>query len=400
MALADFLPFQSPAPPPRVKAIWRAQRSLTSLTILGIVFRSEIAPLLATHVLALLAMRRIVLKEAIVSGAIGVVTGLLLTVPLDSFFWNKYPEWPELTSFLFNVIQGKSSDWGVSPFHFYFSSALPRLLLNPAVYVICIPVALLQPALQPSAKQLLAPNILFVALFSILPHKERRFVIYILPPLTTVAALGANWIWNRRNRTFFYRIGSAILVFSVAFALLSNIVMLVISSMNYPGGQAMYALHRVTNPTAPKVHVHLDTLTVMTGATRFMELESEADKKPKPKARSKRLVEKTGPLWVYDKTEQRDKTGNLTFWNSFDFALAELPERLTGDWDILEVVEGYDGVQILGPDEPARSLGSGRLAISWAMLVQVIRQRITRGRWAQIRMRPLIHVLRNKQRNS
>lgn len=371
---------------------WRAQRALTALTIMGIVFRSEIAPLLATHALALLLLRRISLRETVIAGVIGIVTGLFLTVPLDSFLWDKYPEWPELTSFLFNVIQGKSSDWGVSPVHFYFTSALPRLLLNPALYAICIPFALLHPTLRNSAVLLSGPSLLFVAMYSLLPHKERRFIIYILPNLTTVAAVGASWIWTRRNRTLIYRLGSALLLFSVAASILGNSVMLAVSSMNYPGGHAVYALHRVATPKGAEVHVHLDTLTVMTGATHFIELGSKTSYVRRQRS------ERPGPQWIYDKTEQRDKRGNLTFWNSFDYALAEKPERVAGDWEIIETVKGYNGVRLIRDGEPVQPLGNGLVESIWTTAVGLMRRFVTRGRWFVVDMQPMIHVLRNRQR--
>lgn len=39
---------------------------------------------------------------------------LVASFIFDSFFWQK-DVLPELTSFIFNVAQGQSSNWGVSP---------------------------------------------------------------------------------------------------------------------------------------------------------------------------------------------------------------------------------------------------------------------------------------------
>lgn len=36
-----------------------------------------------------------------------------LTILVDSYFWGRYPLWPELYAVYFNVYQGKSSEWGV-----------------------------------------------------------------------------------------------------------------------------------------------------------------------------------------------------------------------------------------------------------------------------------------------
>jgi len=41
-------------------------------------------------------------------------TFAVITVGTDSYFWKRWPLWPEFSGFYFNVFQGKSSDWGVS----------------------------------------------------------------------------------------------------------------------------------------------------------------------------------------------------------------------------------------------------------------------------------------------
>ena len=54
-----------------------------------------------------------------------------LTVLIDTYFWNwkkktDYPLWPELFGVYFNVVQGKSAEWGVRPSSFSpFSLHLP-----------------------------------------------------------------------------------------------------------------------------------------------------------------------------------------------------------------------------------------------------------------------------------
>lgn len=82
-------------------------------------------------------------KETIVgivsSGIKASLFSLLISIPIDTYFWgiqydiryrvdpNKFfAMWPELHSFYFNGVQNKSSEWGVSPWHWYFLNAVPK----------------------------------------------------------------------------------------------------------------------------------------------------------------------------------------------------------------------------------------------------------------------------------
>lgn len=47
---------------------------------------------------------------------------------MDSYLWT-YFVWPEAYGVYFNIYQGKSADWGVSPAYYYLMSGLPKLLL-------------------------------------------------------------------------------------------------------------------------------------------------------------------------------------------------------------------------------------------------------------------------------
>jgi alpha-1,6-mannosyltransferase len=371
-----------------VKAVaWKTQRSsrrrrlaLYLLTLAGIVFRSEIAILLAAEAGYLLLQGHIsIAKEAIPAGIAGAAIGLLATVSVDSFFWQQFPLWPEWVGFYYNTILGKSSDWGTSPFYFYFLNALPRLLLNPMTYLTCIPMALK----IRTSQDILLPQLAFIAIYSILPHKEWRFIIYTIPAITAVAAGGASWIWTRRAKTAMYRLLSIGLVISTVASFGISIGLLYISSLNYPGGEALARLHEVApkEPVLP-IRVYLDNLACQTGVSRFQQIQ---------------------PLWQYDKTEDEAKLLDPLFWQQFDYVLAESPERVIGNWRSVETINSFAGVSIKPGDKddilpmPAVLGRPGRaLHKIYHQIALVIRQKFTKGYWPALRMAPRIHILKRE----
>jgi len=322
----------------------RYRRALTTLTIVGIIFRSEIALLLATHTLSLLLQRRDLhsFRDVISSGVLGLLIGLTLTVPIDSYFWQQ-PLWPELQGFIFNILHGESSNWGTQPWHFYFTSALPRLLFNPLNYYLCIPLTLAIPTLRGPALSILLPNLAFIAIYSLQPHKEWRFIIYSIPPLLAVAAAGASWIWTRRSKTLVYRFLSYALLASTMASFLASFAMLAVSRLNYPGAAALNRLHELAvPPESCVVRVHMDTLSCMTGVTRFLQFPSS----PSPNHQSD-----TTATWHYDKTETPARLLSPTFWSSFNYALTESPSTVLGNWTTIATIDGFAGVKLLRPGD-------------------------------------------------
>ncbi|KAJ5892361.1 hypothetical protein N7504_009052 [Penicillium tannophilum] len=404
LSMRYMLPDKVGSSNPQAQGAYRL--SLCLLTIAGVIFRSELAVLVATQTLFLLLSGRINLfKTAIPAGLLGLAIGLLTTVSVDSLFWQHTPLWPELEAFIFNVVHGQSSAWGTEPWSFYFFNALPRLLLNPLTYTLAIPVALRQPATRNSAFSLLIPSLSFTALYSFQPHKEWRFILYIIPSLTAAAALGAAYLWTHSSRSFFARNASRLLILStLASFLLSNLVSLPASAANYPGARALNALHSYEDremSSGKDIHVYLGNLVCQTGVTRFLQRPSTADER-----------------WTYDKTEDEMVKSTASFWEKFEYVLVEasaepayldtdemrLRDALPGSqWETVEVLEGFAGVSILRPGEPAvgsaerwvLSLVGGNHAVElFEHVREMARKVVLKGWWVELKMRPRVKVLR------
>lgn len=354
----------------------------------------------------LITQRLSIVKVIIPAGVGGLVIGLLCTIPIDSFFWQSFPLWPEWIAFYYNTIQGHSADWGVSPWHFYFFNALPRLLLNPATYLLCIPVAVLNAGTRRRSLDLLIPLLSFVTLYSFLPHKEWRFIIYVIPGLTAVASVGASWLWTRRSKSAIYALLSLSLALSILASLTASTALLALSSLNYPGGTALTALHSIPSPQN-HVHVYADDLACQTGVTRFLEKHSAPQTILDVLEAQQSLQART---WTYDKTEDPAVLLDPLFWAKFDYVLAERPEKVIGSWEVMHVVYGFGGVRVLKPgqksgvvveevvgaERPRRGQHwTDRVAGAWKVLEGVLREKALRGYWVEFRMEPRIRILHN-----
>jgi len=377
----------------------RSRLALYLLTIAGVIFRSEIAILLATHVISFATVQHISIKRVILPAGITAMTiGLLLTIVIDSFFWQNFPMWPEWVAFRYNTIEGKSAEWGTSPWHFYFFNSIPRLILNPMALLICIPVALSTRTTQKFSFDFLAPLLAFVGIYSVLPHKEWRFIIYIVPGLTGVAAAGAARIWSFRSKSILYRVLSLALVGSTAVSFAVSMGLLAISSFNYPGAVALSRLHEIADGSKSHLNVHLDNLSCQTGITRFLQV-------PPP---SSPFARRNETVWIYDKTNDPEQLLTPAFWQRFDYVLAENPEHVIGKWEILETINAFAGIGLTeGTDETRNSSTelptmannsklSHRTHTLWREIEIRTRSALTRGRWIGVKMEPKIRILKRQ----
>ncbi|KAL9684938.1 hypothetical protein QQ045_022380 [Rhodiola kirilowii] len=162
----------------------RPYTALSYLIFATIIFRCDMLLLLGPLGLELLLTRSIRVWESIKYCSAAAFLSIGLTTLFDSIMWRRLL-WPEFEVFLFNSVMNRSSEWGTHPFHWYFTSALPRSLL--AAYPLCVLGVLFDRRIR----LYVLPVFSFVLLYSKLPHKELRFIISSVPIFNLSAAIAA-----------------------------------------------------------------------------------------------------------------------------------------------------------------------------------------------------------------
>ncbi|KAI8545511.1 hypothetical protein RHMOL_Rhmol07G0045300 [Rhododendron molle] len=267
--------------------------ALNCLIFATLIFRCDILLLLCPLGLELLLTKSITLWKAL-KCCIGTALFCIgLTVLVDTIMWKKFV-WPEFQVLWFNSVLNRSSEWGTHPFHWYFTSALPRSLL--AAY----PLFLLGVFLDRRVVFYILPIVSFVLLYSKLPHKELRFVIISVPMFNLSAAIAASRIYNNRKKSF-WKLLHIILLGLLMVSLGCTIITFMASYENYPSGYALKDLHKkdhlhMRNSKASKESllqseklvyphvgsltnnsterwVHIDPFSAMNGISRFCEYE-------------------------------------------------------------------------------------------------------------------------------
>lgn len=244
---------------------------------------------------------------------------------------------------------------------------------------------------------MVVPSLFFVAIYSIQPHKEARFIFYVAPPLTAAAALGANYIFSRRTKSLLFASASLVVVGSVLVSFAISTVMLIISSLNYPGGEALSALKSLV-ASSPSLDlqtaaVHTDVFSCMTGVTLFGQNSHWPDDHDNYD---------DAVSFTFDKTEDETTLRNPLFWEQFDYVLAEDPGKPLGPWETIGVVEGFAGIEVLKPGSSSTSTaddverGSDRVLGRGALLKRIRDEvrGLTGGWWVGPRMEPRVHILR------
>ncbi|XP_012275664.1 probable Dol-P-Man:Man(7)GlcNAc(2)-PP-Dol alpha-1,6-mannosyltransferase [Orussus abietinus] len=288
-----------------------------------IIFRAELAILLGLFLLYDIATAKLTIPRLLKIAVPAGILLLALTIGVDSIFWRRIL-WPEGEVFYFNTILNKSNEWGTSPFLWYFYSALPRGL---ALSYLLIPLGLFWDA---RVRVLVVPAIMFVFLFSFLPHKELRFIMYVFPLLNIAAAAACHRIWENREKSLWNGLFALTIVGHLVLNVLFSMFLLCVAGTNYPGGFAIARLHRLEKDSTELVHVHIDTLTAQTGVSRFTQ---------------------ANPTWIYSKDE--NLTLNDPEMLRFTHLLVEAKSKYSPNLrprlkthDVLDSVDGFSHITL------------------------------------------------------
>lgn len=282
------------------------------------------------------------------------------TVLLDTHMWQVQDTWiiPEVEAIKFNVLEGKSSEWGTSPWHYYMSSSIPKMVIGvvPFAAIGCIlalhsivvsrrkfaprksiprttryndvKLAAEQKDTVPTFALLFLPLVHITAL-SQLAHKEWRFISYVVPVLNLLAATAVGQIWSGSVSSSVKRFALwASLLITITLNVMSSIVSLTASHLNYPGGQALKDLQDEQQhiSDAVPIHVHISTLPAMTGVTLFQSkyLPGRRDDSFGLPNLPSVLPPTTHspPTWIYNKTEGL-ALDDASVWSQYTHLLSE-----------------------------------------------------------------------------
>jgi hypothetical protein len=119
-----------------------------------------------------------------------VITFLLNT--LIDYYMHGCWSFPAFNFLKFNVLEGKASLFGTKPFYYYFTECLPFTL---RLFLFLVPMGMW--------KLDSIPVLIYILAFSLVPHKELRFISSAFPILQILAGIGFNTCrWNTLKKIF------------------------------------------------------------------------------------------------------------------------------------------------------------------------------------------------------
>lgn len=328
---------------------------LTWLGLTGIIFRLEIGVfggVIALVSSVVFGQSNIFTNTFLLTA--GNLVGLALTAGVDSYFWGRWLV-PEFEGFKFNILHGQSVNWGVEPYGAYFTKYIANFFRPPHVLVLSLLGFISDPAYdgkpveitddqkivishpaRHSLRILFLASVIYVAIMSFQPHKEWRFIVYIIPVATLLAANGLNYLLRKRSNLLAHKLLLVMMFLSMIVSFVFSFFMAYISSFNYPGGAAIGFLNSYLELHTPKepIVVHMDVASCMTGITKFTELHTS-------------LIE-------FDKTEEPQELARK--WNDFSYLITLVDMSVPRDselivydpthWETLTVVPAFAGVNV------------------------------------------------------
>ena len=327
---------------------WKA--SICILTFAAIVCRCDVIILTGIVGIHMVTSRRVPLLHGLWFGAVSVCLSLLITILVDSHFWGRWL-WPEGEVLYFNTVLNKSKEWGVSPFYWYFTSALPRMLN------VAYPAAFLGALVDSRARRMTIVALCFVFLYSFLGHKELRFLFPTLPLWNLSAALGLDTLFFKsKNST-----AISLLRLAVLGGCFLGVSMTIVSSkasyLNYPGGlglvEAKNLIRMSKEIQSEPVVLHIDTYAAMTGVSRFLQEPKVSNNE---KILGNNRANGTSVEILYSKEEGLELDEYQT--KGFDYLLNE--HAHVPGYHMVKTIEGFHGIKFHGRSMKAALLGMVR----------------------------------------
>ncbi|KAJ8698693.1 alpha-1,6- mannosyltransferase [Pleurotus ostreatus] len=337
-------------------------KAICIIIFTAVVFRAELAlllvPIIIQHLYRSVFRSYTFLstvRQLLVVGATTGVISITLTTAVDSYFWDRFnsPLWPEFSSVWFNIVEGKSVEWGVSPYRTYLVSSLPKLLLT--AYPLAM-ITLMAPVRRSKIRSAVFPYLTFVLLISCLAHKEWRFIIYVVPVFNVAAARALAWANNfgsgkgeSQRRGFVSKLLSLplrLLPFGCLAINIAVTVLLVLSSRrNYPGGEAMHVFHSLLpSGSQENVHVHICNLAAQTGASLFTQTQSPPNLITHPNNDTSVVYSKTeslSPSQLTSGAPPYDFT-HLIIENHPTLFLGALSRTERDKWEVIATLYGFE----------------------------------------------------------
>lgn len=173
--------------------------TISLLAVATIIFRCDIILFAFGLIVVDLVQLKLPIMKLFIYGSLTSVIAITLTILIDSHFWDFWV-WPEFQVLHMNTVQNKSHEWGVSPWYWYFAMAIPKSV------TIAYPLAIFALFYKPKTSfidwgivEILSPAVIFVGLYSFLPHKELRFIFPALTVFNLAGAMGMAKIFKKMS---------------------------------------------------------------------------------------------------------------------------------------------------------------------------------------------------------